>query len=190
MTRFNENLAENLVAMRNNICDIFSHNQVLGSFVCGSVVAQELPTSDIDFFVCCEDEVTEAQRHDWTEYYLDLHEHYGKQPDVVSPGEIMSANALRYGLDRISSMEPTTNLRNRYDFDYLCWAGMIDARRIDIISTDTFVAFERLAQDSIVKWFRAFFGGQATTRKTGEVTDADKMLAKTVSCRGYYDAHK
>ncbi len=190
MTRFNDNLAENLVSMRGNICDIFSRNQVIGSFVCGSVVAQELPASDIDIFICCQYEVTEAQRHVWTEYYLDLHEHFGKDPDVVSPGEVMSANALRYGLDRISSMPPTTKLRNRYDFDYLCWAGMIDSQRVDIIKTNKFVAFERLAQYSIAKWSRALLGGYTITRKTGEITDADKILAMAVSCKGYYDTHE
>ena len=101
----------------------------------------------------------------------------------------MSANALKYGLDRISSMNPTKALRNRYDFDYLCWAGMIDARRIDILKTKEFVSFEKLAEDSIAKWSRVLLGGHAITRKTGKISDADKMLARTVSCRGYYDAH-
>lgn len=190
MARFNDKLAENIAAMRGNIYDIFPKEQVIGSFVCGSVVRQEMPTSDIDVFICCQDEITEMQRHDWTEYYLDLHESFNKDPDVVSPGEVMSASALQYGLARIANTEPATALRNRYEFDYLCWAGMIDSKRIDVVRTDRFVTFERLAQGGITKWSQALLSGHSITRKTGEITDADRMLARTVSCKGYYDAHE
>lgn len=190
MTRFNDKITENISSVRGNICDIFSQNQIIGSFVCGSIIGRESPTSDIDIFVCCEDEVSEAQRHDWTEYYLDLHEKFGKDPDVVSPGEVMSASSLQYGLNRIATMTPATELRNRFDFDYVCWAGMIDGQRLDILKTDQFVAFEKLAQDGVSKWSKALLSGRETSRKTGTLTDADKILARTVSCRGYYDAHE
>ena len=110
MVRFNDELALNIANVRGNICDIFTKERVVGSFVCGSVVSLEMPTSDIDIFVCCQDEISEDQRHDWTEYYLDLHERFNKDPDVVSPGEIMSTNSLHYGLTRIAEMDPTTML--------------------------------------------------------------------------------
>ena len=32
-------------------------------------------------------------------------------------------------------------------------------------------------------------GDYPITRKTGEITDVDKMLAWTVSCKGHYEAH-
>ncbi len=189
MVRFNDKLAENIAAMRGNLCDIFTKERIIGSFVCGSVIGLEMPTSDIDIFVCCQDEITESQRHDWTEYYLDLHEQFSKDPDVVSPGEVMSDQSLRYGLTRVIDVEPTASLRNRYDFDYLCWAGMIESKRIDIFKSDRFVTFEKLAQDGIAKWARALLGDYPITRKTGEITDVDKLLARTVSCKGYYEAH-
>ena len=72
----------------------------------------------------------------------------------------------------------------------LCWAGMIESKRIDIIRTDQFVTFEDLAQDGIKKWSQSLLRGYSTTRKTGSITDIDRMLARTVSCRGYYDAHE
>ena len=68
MVRFNDKLAENIAAMRGNLCDIFTKERIISSFVCGSVIGLEMPTSDIDIFVCCQDEITESQRHDWTEY--------------------------------------------------------------------------------------------------------------------------
>ena len=66
MVRFNDELALNIANVRGNICDIFTKERVVGSFVCGSVVSLEMPTSDIDIFVCCQDEISEDQRHDWT----------------------------------------------------------------------------------------------------------------------------
>ena len=68
MVRFNDKLAENIAAMRGNLSDIFTKERIIGSLVCGSVIVLEMPTSDIDIFVCCQDEITESQRHDWTEY--------------------------------------------------------------------------------------------------------------------------
>lgn len=184
------NLPKELASMHGAIRDIFPQDQVVSSFVCGSTVEQRSSTSDIDVFICCQGEITESQRYDWTEYYLDLHELLGREPDVVSPGELMSTDTLRYGLDRVATIEPAVNLRNRYDFDYLCWAGMIDSRRIDIIRTDKFITFEKLAQDGVARWVKALVGGRATTHKTGKNTDADKILARTISCKGYYDAHE
>lgn len=188
MTSFD--IVESIPRIRSDMRDIFINNQIIGSFICGSVLNRGCPESDIDFFICCHDTVSEQQKHEWTEYYLDLHERLGREPDATSPGELMSVDSLEYGLGRILAANPDRNIRNRYDFDYICWAGMIDSKRIDIVTQPLFTDFEVIARKAIRRWATELASGEAMTRKTGLDTDMDKILARTISCKGYYDAHE
>lgn len=171
--------------------DIFGSDHLIASFLTGGVAAETAgDSSDIDIFVCHDGTPTEDDISTFREFYFELHDELEREPDCVSPGEVMSESLLLAGLIKVIEMEPAKSIASPQDFDYICWAGMLVSKKVLYTPQSIKLKeFETLAETGVTKWMQSLFGGMEYTTGTGELTDSDKILARAMSCPGYYSAH-
>lgn len=175
-----------------DVVDMFGADNIAMSFVTGSTVtAHATDTSDVDIFICHHDEPSAQRRLEFSNYYFNMHDELGRIPDTISPGEVMSLNQLHEGLVSVGNINPNTTVEAQGDFDSICWAGMLTSKK-ELLTprTDELVQYEYFAKQVIAKWIKGVFGNIDVTIGTGDMTDSDKMLARKLSCPGYYDAHE
>lgn len=174
------------------VTSIFGEEHIKAAFITGGIAAGSASaTCDVDIFVCHDGKASNKSRNEFTDYYMNLHRELGRVPDVVSPGEVMTDEELRLGLERVYTMDPTKVIESRNDFDYICWAGMLVSKKELLVRpSEQLVTYEDFSRKVMKKWVKGIFGNIAPTYATGEMSDYDKILARTLSCPGYYDAHK
>jgi predicted nucleotidyltransferase len=182
----------NIQYIADNVVDLFGEDNLAAAFITGSVASgYGSDNCDVDILICHYDAVDTIRRENFTEFYLDLHEKLRRIPDEVSPGEVMSVNEMKKGLSRVGAMEPARVVIDRDDFDYVCWAGMLVSKKELLIPRNRqLVEFEGEAVKVIDRWAIKLFGDMVLTYGTGLNSDKDKMLARVMSCPGYYDAHE
>lgn len=179
--------------IRQTITDIFGRESIETAFITGSIPAGKArPTSDIDIFVCLNTpaEPLGSKRRHFIDFYFELHERLGRESDPVSPGEILTLSNLRAAIERIQAVVPSKTLKERDDFDAICWAGMLVSKRDVLIPSSKEIRLLEEASRRITSaWASKLVPNTTPTEGTGEYSDLDKILRKTVSCPGYYDAH-
>lgn len=173
--------------------DIYGASNIEGAFITGSIPAGKArPDSDVDMFVCHSDEIdsVEEKKRQFVEFYFDFHTQLGREPDPISPGEILSFSELDTAVHAIQKVTPSATLYERDHFDSICWAGMLVSKRDELIplspSLSSLQAMSRLV---VYKWAAFLAPGEALSENTGEYSDIDKVLRRTISSPGYYDAH-
>ncbi|MDB5159988.1 MAG: hypothetical protein JWO99_251 [Candidatus Saccharibacteria bacterium] len=175
------------------INDIYGSTNIEAAFITGSVAAAKArPDSDVDIFVCHGDAIDspEDKKQKFTDFYFDLHAQLGREPDPISPGEVLSLSGLTLATRRIQNVMPSTVLYERDDFDAICWAGMLVSKR-DILMpySEHMESLRKISRLVVYKWASALTVGESLTEEAGEYSDVDKVLRRTISSPGYYDAH-
>lgn len=180
----------NFEPISKKVTSIFDQSKIVSSFVTGSAVTGGPLDSDIDIFVCYEDDIPPRIRNDFVNYYFDLHRIHNRTPDSISPGEVMSQNDLQFGLETVYDMQPARVVENPREFDAICWAGMMVSKKA-LLTPETIKAqaFEEFSRDIISKWVHGLFGNIDYTSNTGLDSDGDKILARSIGCPGYYEPH-
>ena len=175
------------------VYDIYGAANIEAAFITGSIAAGKArPDSDVDIVVCHSDTVDEPDRKKqaFTEFYFDFHEQLSREPDDISPGEVLAMSELQGAVKRIERVEPATTLYERDDFDAICWAGMVISRRDILIPySETMTNIEKMSRIVVWNWAASLAPNQLLTEATGEYSDVDKVLRRTISSPGYYDAH-
>ncbi len=177
----------------NVINDIYGRAAIETAFITGSVSAGKArPNSDIDIFVCLNDsvELPDVKKRKFIDFYFDIHERLGRVPDPISPGELLIMSELRTAIERIQDVTPSATVEKRDDFDAICWAGMMVSKR-DVLITPSkeMNVLEEMSRRVAHKWALHLAPDEASTEGTGEYSDVDKILRRTIRCPGYYDAH-
>lgn len=185
--------AKQLVTIREAILDIYGEPYLDTAFVTGSIGAGKArPDSDIDIFFAYDDSVEnpEAKRREFEGFYFDLHTQLGREPDPISPGEALATTKLGHAISDIDTVLPKRLLYNRVHFDAICWAGMlISKKEILVQSTPRLVSLKNISRTIVQRWASEFSPDALVTYETGEDSDGDKILRRTISSPGYYDAH-
>lgn len=177
----------------NAIHNIYEQSDIKSCFITGSLAAGTARTdSDVDIFICYTDSIAYPieKKESFVKFYFDLHKELNREPDYISPAEILSFSQLSIAIDRIQHIHPTETLRNQADFDALCWVGMLISKRIILFpDTDDIIELIEMSQSIAHKWVSYLEPKVHVTINTGCYTDLDKILRRKVSCPGYYDAH-
>jgi predicted nucleotidyltransferase len=177
----------------NAVSDIFGHTNIESAFITGSIPAgKSRPDSDIDIFVSLSDHIDspDERKKEFTDFYFAIHEQLGREPDYISPGEVLSLSGLYTATRRIQKVAPAAVLHDRDEFDAICWAGMLVSKRDVLIpSSERMESIRKISQSIVHRWARELAPNTTLTEETGECTDADKVLRRTISSPGYYDAH-
>lgn len=175
------------------IRDIYGISNVETAFITGSIPAGKARSdSDVDIFVCHKDTIDfrEQKKKEFVEFYFDLHERLGREPDPISPGEVLSFSELDGAVQTIEIVAPSATLHEREDFDAICWAGMLVSKRDELIPNSPAIdSLQKVSRAIIYRWALSLAPYELLTEETGEYSDIDKVLRRTISSPGYYDAH-
>lgn len=175
------------------IGDIYGPANIETAFITGSIPAGKArPNSDVDIFVCHNDSIDlpEEKRQEFTNFYFDLHEQLGREPDYISPGEVLALSGLSTAIHRIQTVAPAATIHERDDFDAICWAGMaVSKRDVLVPPTERMNALQEMSRLVVRRWASELDPDEIHTEESGEYSDIDKVLRRTISCPGYYDAH-
>ena len=175
------------------ITAIYGLSAIETAFITGSIPAGKArPDSDIDIFVCLSDtiESPDSKKQKFIDFYFDIHKRLGRESDPISPGELLIMSELRTAIERIQDVTPSAIVEKRDDFDAICWAGMMVSKRdILIPPSKEMNALEEMSRHVAHKWASHLAPDEIPTEGTGEYSDVDKILRRTISCPGYYDAH-
>ena len=173
--------------------DIYNPEHIETLFITGSIAAGlDTPSSDVDIFLCHSDDVKKSdyKKELFTEFYYELHDKLARTPDVISPGEVLSFSQLRQSIDSISAVSPDSVLYDRSQYDGICWAGMLAGKKEIIvpISSNLRPVYE-LSRFVVKRWASELDPDVIMTEAEGAYSDGDKILRRTISSPGYYDAH-
>lgn len=179
--------------IKDAVTDIYGYKNLETMFITGSIAAGFARSdSDIDIVVCYKDglDALENRRSQFTEFYYGLHKQLGREPDHISPGEVLSYDVLNKALNAISCVEPANILHSQDEFDAICWAGMLVSKKDIIVPlSDGLKSLHKTARFVTYRWATLLCPLQEMTEGTGLSTDIDKRLRRAISCPGYYDAH-
>lgn len=179
--------------IRDTVCDIYGTTNIETAFITGSIPAGKArPDSDVDIFVCHGDTVdfTEAKKQEFVEFYFDFHERLGREPDYISPGEVLSFSELSTAVRTIEQVTPRATLHERDEFDAICWAGMLVSKRSELIPySPKITTLQKISREIVYRWALSLAPNEILSEETGEYSDIDKVLRRTISSPGYYDAH-
>ena len=179
--------------IRDAVCDIYGASNIEAAFITGSIPAGKArPDSDVDIFVCHSDSTgSPGEKKDaFVEFYLDFHAQLGREPDLISPGEVLSLSELDTAVQAIERVAPAAILYERDDFDAICWAGMLVSKRDELIPySPAMTSLQRASRAIVRQWATSLAPHELLSEETGEYSDIDKVLRRTISSPGYYDAH-
>lgn len=181
-----------LVTIREAILDIYGEPHIKTAFITGSMAAEKARAkSDVDIFFCHDDAVEnpDLKKQEFVDFYFDLHNRLGREPDSISPGEVLSDSELSGAIEHIGFITPEATLAQR-EFDAICWAGMLVSKRDILVQSDRHIqVLEKVSKNIVSRWVKVLDPTAVMTFETGEHSDADKILRRTISSPGYYDAH-
>ncbi|MCK9273262.1 nucleotidyltransferase domain-containing protein [Candidatus Gracilibacteria bacterium] len=104
------------------------------AYIGGSVARKEASTtSDIDFFVCIEGEISKQDVELFKEWYFSIHAEFHLSPDKEYPGEIMSISVLDSALERSASSKLRRTVRKGVLFDGVVWSGMLSGAKVGFV---------------------------------------------------------
>lgn len=179
--------------IRDAVNDIYGASNIEGAFITGSIPAGlARPESDVDIFVCHKDTVDDAdeKKRQFVEFYFDFHDQLGREPDPISPGEVLSFTELGRAVLAIRRVEPSATLIERDHFDAICWAGMLVSKRDELIPYSVpLTSLQTISRAVVYRWAESLAPAEVLTEGVGAYSDIDKVLRRTISSPGYYDAH-
>lgn len=179
--------------IRDAMQDIYGTSDIEGAFITGSIPAGKArPDSDVDMFVCHSDDIdaAEQKKRQFVEFYFNFHDQLGREPDPISPGEVLPFTELDTAVRAIQHVVPSATLYNRAHFDAICWAGMLISKRDELIPfSPALSSLQVLSRTVVHKWAISLAPAEPLSENTGEYSDIDKVLRRTISSPGYYDAH-
>lgn len=112
---------------------IFGDNLAF-AFVFGSIAkGREKKGSDIDMFVCTEEEPSNQQKDDFFNFYMKLHNEYGLIPDMEYPGEVVSLEFLHKNIAHIQSWIPHSEIATYREFEAVFWTAVLAERKIAVV---------------------------------------------------------
>lgn len=185
--------AKHLVTIREAILDIYGEPHINAAFITGSIAAGKArANSDVDIFFCYDESIESpvTKKQEFVDFYFDLHEQLGREPDPISPGEVLSNTELTTAITDIRTVSPTRTLLNRDHFNAICWAGMLISKKEILVPPNTDIStLAKISRAVVQCWASELDPHTFVTFETGEPSDADKILRRTISSPGYYDAH-
>lgn len=138
------------------------------SFIFGSYAKRlEKQTSDVDMFVCLDEEDKFAI-NEFRNWYFKFHYMYGKFPDVLYPGEVVTREKLESIID--NNYNVNFNVINDSDtFDSLFYTQIFTDKKINIIGDQkNLMEYEKKFQKFVPDFCEAIF---ETLKKNDKIRD-------------------
>lgn len=138
------------------------------SFIFGSYAKRlEKQTSDVDMFVCL-DEDDKFAINEFRNWYFKFHYMYGKFPDVLYPGEVVTREKLESVID--NNYNVNFNVINDSDtFDSLFYTQIFTDKKINIIGDQkNLMEYEKKFQKFVPDFCEAIF---ETLKKNDKIRD-------------------
>ena len=138
------------------------------SFIFGSYAKRlEKQTSDVDMFVCLDGEDKFAI-NEFRNWYFKFHYMYGKFPDVLYPGEVVTREKLESIID--NNYNVNFNVINDSDtFDSLFYTQIFTDKKINIIGDQkNLMEYEKKFQKFVPDFCEAIF---ETLKKNDKIRD-------------------
>ena len=138
------------------------------SFIFGSYAKRlEKQTSDVDMFVCL-DEDDKFAINEFRNWYFKFHYMYGKFPDVLYPGEVVTREKLESIID--NNYNVNFNVINDSDtFDSLFYTQIFTDKKINIIGDQkNLMEYEKKFQKFVPDFCEAIF---ETLKKNDKIRD-------------------
>lgn len=159
-----------------NMLASFDETKVMAGLLVGSCVSNSLERkSDIDIFLCLEQEPTTRELQNFHKAYFAEHVSLGRIPDYEYPGEVMSLSKLALSLHKTKSAIPSATLNDPVLYDGIVWAGMLSGERIELVSPATEMKpYEAISLDIVKRWSDAL-------RLDRLNIPADKLLKQLVT---------
>lgn len=159
----------------NNINDIFG-DELVFSFVFGSYAKnEESPTSDIDLFICLN-KYNESSINEFRKWYFKFHYMYGKFPDVLYPGEVLSIENLENILNNNENVI-LKETNNSEIFDLIFYTQIFTDKKIFLAGNQKIIEkYQKEFEKNISKYCEEIFNFLLNNHKLKDDRDYAKAL--------------